>query len=280
VTFDVHAFQTGQGWPVADLDPPAPGEPLPFACGGNMAVRSADWREAGGFDPDLFAYFEDVELGWRLWAAGRQIVAAPAAVARHRGAATSSGLGDFRRGVLFERNALRIFHSCADGDCREAFGAAVHATFLHWMVAFAEGHPERAEWVKDPFGNAEPPPGRRLRWRRRLVERGPRDTLRHAAARLVLGPEAGSPRLGDGHLLMQLRAAQGFFAGIDSCETRRRELQRRRSVPDREIVARFPRLVVPTYRGDEEWFASQAFRSLLPSGWPVEFAELTEIIRP
>ncbi len=113
VTFDVHAFQLGQGWPVDEIGPPARGERLPFACGGNMAVRRADWDNLGGFDPDLFAYFEDVEMGWRIWAFGREVVAAPDAVARHRGGATSSGLGNFRRGVLFERNALTdVFLVC------------------------------------------------------------------------------------------------------------------------------------------------------------------------
>jgi GT2 family glycosyltransferase len=279
VTFDAHAFQVGQGWPVGALEPPAEGEPLPFACGGNMAIRAREWREAGGFDPDLFAYFEDVELGWRLWASGRHVIAAPDAVARHRGAATSSALGDYTRGVLFERNSLRIFYGCADAECRVAFGPAVYATFLHRLVAFAEGHPERAGWVADPFGTAGPPPGWRERWRRRLSQRGAAATLRHALARVLLGPEVGNPRIGEGHLLMQLRAAQGFFGGLAGSELRRRELERRRTVPDRDILTRFPRLVVPTYRGDAEWFSSEAFQTLLPAGWPVELAELEDIIR-
>ncbi len=130
VTFDCHAFQLGQGFPVDGIELPAAGEVLPFACGGNMAIRREDWESRGGFDRELFAYFEDVNLGWRLWAVGREVVAAPEAVARHRGAATSAGLGDFRRGVLFERNALRTFFSCADDECRDAFGTAVFATFL------------------------------------------------------------------------------------------------------------------------------------------------------
>ena len=278
LTFDAHAFQVGQGRPVGELDPPAEGEALPFACGGNLAVRRRDWEAVGGFDAELFAYFEDVELGWRLWATGRQVVAAPDAVARHRGAATSSALGAFTRGVLFERNALRVFHVCADAGCRSAFGPAVYLTYLHRLVAFAEADPERARWVTDPFTAA--PSDWRQRWWRRLEDDGALATARRALARVLLGRSAGSPRLDDGHLLMQLRAAHGFFTGLPASEQRRRELERRRSVSDREIVARFPRLVVPTYLGDERWFGSQEFRSLLPAGWPVEFAELDEILTP
>jgi GT2 family glycosyltransferase len=280
VTFDSHAFQVGQGWPVGELELPSDGTPMPFACGGNMAIRHRDWKESGGFDGGLFAYFEDVDLGWRLWAAGRQVVAAPSAVARHRGAATSARLGDFRRGVLYERNALRTFFACADDEMRGAFGTVVLTTFLHRVVAFAGERPELASVVADPFGGVPPPSSWLERWRRRLRERGLAGSLRHLMARIVMGRRAGAPTLDEGLLLMQLRAAQGFLSGLDETEGRRAELEKRRAVPDREIVARFPRLVVPTYLGDDAWFASEAFRSLLPEDWPVEFKHLDEVIHP
>jgi len=280
VTFDIHAFQVGQGWPVSELQLPATGEPLPFACGGNMAVRRADWEAMGGFDGGLFAYFEDVDLGWRLWALGRQVVAAPEAAARHRGAATSATLGDFRRGVLFERNALRTFFACADRECRDAFAPVVLATFLNRLVAFAEAQPDLAPLVADPFGPVPAPPGRADRWRRRLGERGIVGALRHLLGRIVLGRRAGAPTVDDGLFLMQLRAAHGFLTGLEDSDKRRVELERWRTVPDREIVARFPRLVVPTYVGDEEWFASEAFHRLLPDGWPVQFKKLDEVLHP
>lgn len=278
VTFDIHAFQISQGWPVDEVDPPRAGELLPFACGGNMAIRRRDWDELGGFDPGLFAYFEDVELGWRLWAFGRTVVAAPDAVARHHGGATSSGLGDFRRGVLFERNALRTFFSCADDDHRFAFGPSVYATFLHRLTAFADVDTSLRSLAADPFSETPPPPNRTERWRQRLRDRGVFGSARHLLARALLGPGAGSPTVTDGHLLMQLRAADGFFAGLDANEARRVEIARKRKVPDREIVTRFPRLIVPTYPGDDGWFASDAFAGLLPNGWPVDHRRLDEIL--
>ena len=278
VTFDVHAFQLGQGWPVDEIDAPADGEPLPFACGGNMAIRRTDWDALGGFDDDLFAYFEDVDLGWRVWATGREVVAAPDAVARHRGSATSAGLGDFRRGVLFERNALRTFFACADDECRAAFGPLVYATFLHRLSAFAQRHPALASAAADPFGGTAPPLSRGDRWRRRLAEQGLVRSIRHLMARALLGPGVGAPAVPDGHFLMQLRAADGFFAGLGDAEKRRRGISALRAVPDREILARFPRLVVPTYPGDDELFASDAFRGMLPEGWPIRHLALDEVL--
>jgi GT2 family glycosyltransferase len=279
VTFDCHAFQLGQNFEISEVEVPPVGEALPFACGGNMAIRRQDWNARGGFDAELFAYFEDIDLGWRLWAVGREVVAAPDAVARHRGAQTSANLGDFRRGVLFERNALRTFFSCADDECRDAFGTAVLATFLHRIAAFSKAPPELAHQLADPFGDASVPPSRGERWSRRVRERGVIGAARHLLGRLVMGPRAGAPVIEEGHLLMQLRAAQGFFAGIDRTEGRRAALARERHVPDREILSRFPRLVVPTYPGDQEWFASDAFTSMLPTGWPLEHRTLDEIMK-
>ncbi len=276
VTFDCHAFQLGQGRLTTDVVPPMPGEALPFACGGNMAVRRVDWEKAGGFDRGLFAYFEDVELGWRLWAQGREVRAAPDAVARHRGAATSSGLGDHLRGVLFERNALRIFHACADSECRAAFGAAVYTTFLHRLTAFAADNPDLAGFVADPFSTdaVGRPVAAETGSRRALAGSGKRFVRRLRGDRDTAGTV-----LGDGLLRMQMRAAHGFFSGLDWTERRRAELEAVRTVPDREILTRFPRFVVPTYLGDEELFGSEAFRALLPEGWPLECRRLDEIIQ-
>jgi hypothetical protein len=49
-------------------------------------------------------------------------------------------------------------------------------------------------------------------------------------------------------------------------------------VPDREILARFPRAVVATYAGDEAWFASDTFAGLLPEGWPLEFTKIDQLM--
>jgi hypothetical protein len=126
----------------------------------------------------------------------------------------------------------------------------------------------------------EPPPSRSERWRRRIKDAGAIGAARHLLARVLLGPGVGAPTVSDGHLLMQLRAAEGFFSGLEATETRRRRVSGQRKVPDREIVARFPRMVVPTYPGDVEWFSSEAFESLVPAGWAIEHHALDEVLHP
>ena len=86
------------------------GERLAMPSGGAAAYRRAAYEAAGGFDPALFAYGEDVDLGLRLRAAGWTAAAAPAARGVHLGGATAGvdsplqrRLGGFARGFLLRR---------------------------------------------------------------------------------------------------------------------------------------------------------------------------------
>ncbi len=58
--------------------------PQLYANGGAMAFRRDRWAELGGFD-ELYHpfYWEDVDLGYRAWARGWQVLYEPAAVVYH-----------------------------------------------------------------------------------------------------------------------------------------------------------------------------------------------------
>jgi N-acetylglucosaminyl-diphospho-decaprenol L-rhamnosyltransferase len=58
-------------------------------CGGAALLRNAALDEVGGFDRELFLYYEDTDLSWRLRASGWTIKYAELAVAHHLHAATS-----------------------------------------------------------------------------------------------------------------------------------------------------------------------------------------------
>lgn len=80
--------------------------PLLFACGGAMLIRRDVFLEVGGFDDDYFMFFEDVDLGWRLWLLGYRVVFVPEAVIYHRHHGSAGKLTSYRRYFLYERNAL------------------------------------------------------------------------------------------------------------------------------------------------------------------------------
>jgi GT2 family glycosyltransferase len=105
VHFTGNGFQTGFGQPFKP-DQFNERRPMLFACGGAMMVDRQVFLEAGSFDDDYFIYFEDVDLGWRLWLLGYQVVFAPQAIVYHRHHGTMSGFSDHRKRVLYKRNSL------------------------------------------------------------------------------------------------------------------------------------------------------------------------------
>lgn len=79
-----------------------------FPNGGAFAVTRTAYEEAGGFDARLFAYYDDVDLGWRLRALGHGIRTVPDAVAYHRHGATVRTQPRAHKRWLMDRNALWI----------------------------------------------------------------------------------------------------------------------------------------------------------------------------
>ena len=61
-------------------------------CGGACAIRREAWQALGGFREDLFMYYEDTDLSWRLRERGWRVLYVREAVARHEHA-SSSGTG-------------------------------------------------------------------------------------------------------------------------------------------------------------------------------------------
>ena len=77
-----------------------------FPCGGAVAMRRETWEKSGGFDPDYFAFFEDVDLGWRLNLMGLKTALAPRARVKHKHHGTAMSMPQSLRSYLLERNSL------------------------------------------------------------------------------------------------------------------------------------------------------------------------------
>ncbi|MCP4538739.1 MAG: glycosyltransferase family 2 protein [Chloroflexi bacterium] len=76
------------------------------ACGGAMLIDREIFLEIGGFDEDYVNYFEDVDLGWRLWILGYKVAFAPQSICYHVHFGTSSSLLPAKIQYLYERNSL------------------------------------------------------------------------------------------------------------------------------------------------------------------------------
>jgi GT2 family glycosyltransferase len=251
LTFDGHAFQNGFRYPVGSRPEPASGDEILFACGGNMIVRRAPLMELGAFDDDFFAYLEDVDFGWRAWIAGYRVLFEPAAIVRHASSTTSNRLGDFERGVLFERNALQT--AIKNYENLPESGASVLFAYLHRLHHYATTRNPGADELTRDF---RAPSKKKRRWSRKPLV-----------------------AIDDPLTAMQFRALDWIVRNDARLAKKRHAVQSRRRRSDREIFERFPLQVVPTYPGDERMMESALFRLLRPA-LPAEERKLAEIMKP
>ena len=106
-----------------------------FACGGAMAIDAAIFDDVGGFDEEFFAYYEDVDLGWRLWVMGYEIHYAPRAICWHHHSSTSRTFPMETIRLLQVRNPfLACFKNYDDDTLRRVLPAqlalALRRTFM------------------------------------------------------------------------------------------------------------------------------------------------------
>jgi GT2 family glycosyltransferase len=55
-----------------------------YVCGAAMLVKKEVFEKVGGFDSDYFAYFEDVDLCWRMWLYGYKVLFVPSSILYHK----------------------------------------------------------------------------------------------------------------------------------------------------------------------------------------------------
>jgi GT2 family glycosyltransferase len=170
-----------------------------FACGGSMMVSRAAFLEAGGFDEDLFAYFEDADLGWRLSLMGHRIVLAPRAVTYHRLHGTHGAWAFAPRLRLYERNALAmIYKNYEDATLARVLPAAVALSLFRALAG--------TDLASERFVLGERPP-----------------------------PVLGLPARTAAHLI----ALEDFARALPDLQRKRRVIQQQRRKSDAELFALF-----------------------------------------
>jgi GT2 family glycosyltransferase len=108
-----------------------------FPTAAAMLIRREDFAAAGGFDPAMFMYHEDVDLGWRLWLAGRRVVACRDSVVVHAlGGSAHAGRSRAWKERLGARHNLRSLLVCY--QARPLLGALLGLARL-WLRHRAVG---------------------------------------------------------------------------------------------------------------------------------------------
>lgn len=102
--FTGHAMQRDIGAATAGRS--SASRPVLFGCAGALLARRDVFHAAGGFDPDYFSFFEDVDLGWRAALLGYETWLAADATVHHKLHATWGRRPMAKTRFLCERNAL------------------------------------------------------------------------------------------------------------------------------------------------------------------------------
>lgn len=126
MSFLGHGAPLRNGARASEHAPPAEPVETLFASGAAMLVDREAFLAAGGFDEDYFAYYEDVDLGWRLWTRGERCVQASRACVWHREHGSEAILPAGRRLALLERNALlSVVKNYEEARARRVFRCAL-----------------------------------------------------------------------------------------------------------------------------------------------------------
>ncbi|WP_456826053.1 glycosyltransferase [Cellulomonas sp. P5_E12] len=113
------AFKKGVGGP-AESGPDHETDVL-FGTGSSLIMRAEVFEKVGGFDESYFMFFEDVDLGWRLWLLGYRVRYVPTSISFHRHHASMSSIGSWREKFLLERNALYTIYKNYDDENLQQF---------------------------------------------------------------------------------------------------------------------------------------------------------------
>jgi GT2 family glycosyltransferase len=113
--------------------------PAPFHCchGCNLGVRRVDIENVGGFDEDFDGYwgYEDIELGYRMWAEGAKFVYVRTAYVYHQEAKASSS----RRRAIEARRNYEL--ACEKIPGFRAFRDRLNRRYYTFLAATAEESP-------------------------------------------------------------------------------------------------------------------------------------------
>jgi len=210
----------GIGWQVGMNDPDIerykkPGDTL-FACGGSMAIRREVYEDAGRFDEDFFAYYEDVDLGFRLWVLGYRVMYVPSSLAYHHHMSTSRRIDVHKIRLLQMRNPLwLIYKNYEEPVLQRVLPAAL-------LV-----HQKRMAYVLHLDDRGYRIDARDARGRGRMHEL----FLKMRASKRSVGipPPAKADML----------AINDFSRLLDAMSAKRLDIQTRRKRPDREILPMF-----------------------------------------
>ena len=109
-------------------------------CGGSMIIRKKVFDQLGGFDPDYFACFEDVDLCLRAWIYGYKSVYVPTSIVYHKYGATLGTRQSAKRVYVCQRNRLiNIFKNFEFPNIVKGICISIPYDFVRFFIFLFQG---------------------------------------------------------------------------------------------------------------------------------------------
>lgn len=133
MSFDGQAYKYHAGQP--DMGAFEEQSDVLFPTGSAMVMPADLYRAMGGFDERYFMFFEDVDLGWRLWLRGHRVRYVPTSLTYHRHHVTMRDYGTWFERYLLSRNALyTIYKNYGDDNLERVLAPAILLTIRRGLA--------------------------------------------------------------------------------------------------------------------------------------------------
>ncbi len=79
-----------------------------YAKGASVLLKRTVLEKTGLFDPEVFMYFDEVDLCWRIWLSGHKVIYVPSSIVYHASGATASKMQEKARLYFYVRNHFMV----------------------------------------------------------------------------------------------------------------------------------------------------------------------------
>lgn len=118
-----------------------PGE-IFYAKGAGVLFKREVLAKTGLFDPEIFMYFDETDLCWRIWLSGYKVLFAPKSIVYHASGLTASKLQQKTRSYYYTRNHILVLLKNYDlGNMFKAVAVSIIFEFRNMVLFLARRKP-------------------------------------------------------------------------------------------------------------------------------------------
>lgn len=123
-------------------------QPVFWASGASLFIRRKAYLEVGGLDYRFFAHMEEIDLCWRLWSRGYQVVVVPQSLVYHQGGATLNKSNPKKTYLNFRNNLLMAYKNLNTKSLKQVEQKRLVLDYIAIMFYIVKGEFSNAKAVR------------------------------------------------------------------------------------------------------------------------------------